>query len=84
LICRAPGEIAVVIAREFTMELNRLSRTLKIKRFLNDVRGASNALSTLKNFDFAYKNMAEMNLQRDACSAILVRTSIERTILSRR
>ena len=84
MICRAPGEIAVVIAREFTMELNRLSRTLKIKRFLNDVRGASNALSTLKNFDFAYKNMAEMNLQRDACSAILVRTSIERTILSRR
>jgi len=72
LICRVTGEITVDIAREFTKELYRLSRNLKIKRFLNDVRGASNALSTLQNYDFAYKDMEEMNLQRDACSAILV------------
>jgi hypothetical protein len=72
LICRVSGEITVDIAREFTKELNRLSRSLNIKRFLNDVREAANALSTLQNYDFAYKDMAEMNLQRDACSAILV------------
>jgi hypothetical protein len=72
LICRVTGEITVDIARQFTKELDRLSRTLNIKRFLNDVRDASNALSTLQNYDFAYIDMAEMNLQRDACSAILV------------
>ena len=72
LICRVSGEITVDLAREFTKELNRLSRTLNIKRFLNDVREATNALSTLQNYNFAYKDMAEMNLQRDACSAILV------------
>lgn len=72
LICRVIGEITLDVAREFTKELNRLSRTLNIKRFLNDVRDATNALSTLQNYDFAYKDMAEMNLQREACSAILV------------
>ena len=72
LICQVSGEITVDLAREFTKELNRLSRTLNIKRFLNDVREATNALSTLQNYNFAYKDMAEMNLQREACSAILV------------
>ena len=59
------------IAREFTVELDRLSRSLKIKRFLSDVRHAPNALSTFENYDFAYKVMPELNLQRDVRAAIL-------------
>lgn len=71
-ICRVTGEITVDVARQFYKELNRLSRALNIKRFLNDVRDASNALSTLENYDFAYKDMSELKLQRNVCAAIRV------------
>jgi hypothetical protein len=62
----------VDIAREFIKEPARLSQSLNIKRFLNGVGDASNALSALQNYDFAYKYMAETSLQRGTCSAILV------------
>jgi SpoIIAA-like len=72
IICEVTGEITLDTAREFTKELDRMSRSLKIKRFLTDVRNAQNALNTLEQYDFAYKDMAEMKLQRDVRSAILV------------
>jgi len=72
IICRVTGQITLDTAREFTKELDRLSRAHKIKRFLTDVRDAQNALSTFENYNFAYKDMAEMNLQRDVRSAILI------------
>jgi hypothetical protein len=71
IVCCVTGEITLDIAREFTKELDRLSRSLKIKRFLTDVRDARNALSTFEKYDFAYRDMTEMNLQRDVRSAIL-------------
>jgi SpoIIAA-like len=73
LVCRVNGEITAEIARAFTEELDRQSRALNIKRFLNDVRNASNVLSTFENYNFAYHEMAQMKLQRDVRSAILVR-----------
>ena len=72
IICRVNGKITRDVARQFTGELDRLSRSHKIKRFLTDVRDAQNALSTFEKYDFAYKDMAEMDLQRDVRSAVLV------------
>jgi len=72
LVCHVSGQITAELARAFTEELDRQSRALNIKRFLNDVRDASNTLSTVENYNFAYHDMAQMNLQRDIRSAILV------------
>jgi hypothetical protein len=80
IICRVTGKITLEIAREFTKELDQLIRSIKVKRFLTDVRDAQNALSTLEKYDFAYRDMAEMNLQRDVRSAILTEAAIAHTI----
>jgi hypothetical protein len=72
LVCRVSGKITAELARAFTMELDRQSHALNIKCFLTDVRNASNALSILENYDFAYQEMTDMNLQRDVRAAILV------------
>jgi hypothetical protein len=72
LICYVSGQITAELARAFTEDMDRQSRALNIKRVLNDVRNASNILSTVENYNFAYHDMAQMNLQRDMRSAILV------------
>lgn len=71
LICRVSGEITVSSAEQVTMELDRVSRERRIKRFLYDVREAKNVMSNFQNYDYAYKEMSKMNLQRDVRSAIL-------------
>jgi hypothetical protein len=75
IICRVTGKITLETAREFTKELDQRSRSLKIKRFLTDVRHAQNALSTFEKYNFAYGDMAKMDLQRDVRSAILAAES---------
>lgn len=72
IICRVTQSITVELAREFTIALDQLSRSQRIKRFLVDVRGAPNVASVFQNFDFANKDMADLGLQRDVRSAILV------------
>lgn len=72
LICSVEGPITEDVALGFTKELDRLSRAMNIKRFLNDVRNASNAMSTLQNYIYAYQHMPDLELQRDARSAILI------------
>ena len=73
LICHVSGEITSDVALAFTAELDQQSRALGIKRFLTDVRGATNALSTFESYDYAYRKMAEMELQRDVRAAVLAR-----------
>jgi len=71
LVCRVVGPITTDIAYEFTKALDRASHDLNIKRFLTDVREAPNMSGTLKNFNFAYADMENLHLQKDARSAIL-------------
>lgn len=71
IVCRVKGRMTVDIARASAKEIDRLSRATKIKRFLNDVRDAPNVLGTLENYDYAYRDMRELDLQRDVRSAIL-------------
>lgn len=73
LICRVQGRITRPTALAFTRELDRLSRERGIKRFLTDVREASNDLGVLHNYLFANEVMPELELQRDVRSAILTR-----------
>jgi len=72
IVCRVVGQVKVEIAREFAKEMDRWSRSLNVKRFLTDVREAPNASSTFENYEFAYKDLEELGVQRDARAAILV------------
>ncbi len=75
IVCRVTGQVTVEIARAFTKELNRWSRSLDVKRFLTDVRDAPNASSTFENYEFAYKDLADLDVQRDSRAAILAAPS---------
>jgi hypothetical protein len=80
IICRVTGSMTVEIAREFAKEIDSLSRAKNIKRFLTDVREAPNISSVYQNYEYAYKDMIDLKLQRDVCSAILADTADTPTI----
>lgn len=71
IVCRVTVPITMEVARAFTLEMDRLSRATRVKRFLSDVREAPNVLDTIGNYDFAYSEMPGFNLQKDARAAIL-------------
>jgi len=71
IICRVTGSVTVEISREFAREMDSLSRATNIKRFLTDVREAPNIASVYQNYEYAYKDMIDLKLQRDVRSAIL-------------
>lgn len=72
IICRVIQPVTTDLARQFTIEMDQLSRARKIKHFLVDVRGAPNVASVFQNFEFANQDMAGLDLQRGVRSAILV------------
>ena len=71
IVCRVLGPFTVDYARTFTIELDRISRAEKIKRFLTDVRYVFNNSSTTENYRFAYEDMPRLDLQRDVRAATL-------------
>ena len=71
IICRVTGTMTVRTAKEFAKKMDSLSRAKNIKRFLIDAREAPNISTTYQNYKFAYKDMNDLNLQRDVRSAIL-------------
>lgn len=75
IICRVTGSMTVEIAREFTREIDSISRAKHIKRFLTDVREAPNVSNIFQNYEYAYKDMLDLELQRDIRSAILADTA---------
>ena len=48
-----------------------MSRATGCKRFLTDVRNATNVSHDLDNYQFAYRDMELLSLQRDVRAAIL-------------
>jgi hypothetical protein len=46
-----------------------------VNRFLTDVREAPNASSTFENYEFAYKDLKELDARQDARVAILAAPS---------
>ena len=71
VICKITGPLTAEIARESMIELDRMCRAHNIKRVLNDVREVSNVLNVTRNYEFAYKDMVELGIQRDVFGAIL-------------
>jgi len=69
---KATGPITIDIVRQWSADIEKMSRAMDIRRFLFDVRTAQNVCTVLENYFFAYRNSMELNLPRDVRSAILV------------
>lgn len=71
IICRINVPLTAEVVNDYTQKLDRMSRDMGIKRFLFDVRNSRNVLSAVDNYDYAHKDMKEMELQKDVRAAIL-------------
>ena len=72
ILCTVSGEFTAADARAFTTEIDALSRATGCKRFLTDVRNATNVSHDLDNYQFAYRDMELLSLQRDVRAATLI------------
>jgi len=68
---KVDGEVSVKLAAEWSIELMKLSQSHGIQRYLFDTRTARNISSMVQNYDFAYRDSDELQLDRSARSAIL-------------
>lgn len=69
---KTTGKINIDVIRQWSADIEKRSRAMDIRRFLFDVRSAQNVSTVLENYDFAYRDSVELNLQRNVRSAILV------------
>jgi nitric oxide synthase oxygenase domain/subunit len=65
------GSLDVGVAREFSAAIDDLNRNACIDRFLFDVRDARNVSDEIDNYNFASRDLADIELQVNARSAIL-------------
>lgn len=72
IVCRVMGSLDVGVAREFSAAIDDLNRNASIDRFLFDVRDARNVSDEIDNYNFASRDLADIELQVNARSAILV------------
>ncbi len=59
------------LAREFAKKAIEEAKQQRVNKFLVDVRGASNVSGTMEQYDFGYKDMALLGLDRLSKIAIL-------------
>jgi hypothetical protein len=72
IVCRVSGPVDVDVAKEFSRAIDDLNRTVCLDRFLFDVRDAHNVSEAIENYNFACRDLAEIELQVNARSAIVV------------
>lgn len=65
-------DVTVPLACKWSAEMQNVSQTSGIRRFLIDVRGSRNISDVLENYMFAYKHADELKLERNTRYAILV------------
>lgn len=68
---RVNGDVSAQLACKWSAELQEASRAHGIRRFLFDVRTSRNVSNVLENYMFAYNDAKELQLERNARSAIL-------------
>jgi hypothetical protein len=69
---KVTAAITTELARQFSIDASSYGAKNDLKRYLFDVREARNVASTLLNYQYAHKEMADMKLDKTARSAILV------------
>ncbi len=72
IICEVTVDVTPEVARDFNMAVDGLSKESGIKRFFIDVRRVKNLMGIGENYNFTYKSMKTMNMQRDVRVATLV------------
>jgi hypothetical protein len=71
IVCRVSGPLDVDVAKEFSRAIDDLNRDVCVDRFLFDVRDAENVSAAIDNYNFAHRDLAAIDLQANARSAIL-------------
>jgi hypothetical protein len=72
LFCRVHVPITIEVAHNMALALNRLADETGIDDRLIDVRGLTNMMSVITNYDLAYKDMDELKIARSTKVASLV------------
>jgi hypothetical protein len=72
LICRVDEPITIDIARRMGDGMTELAQQTGIQCRLLDVRGMPNQMSVVVNYDLAYKEMDELQINRSMKLACLV------------
>jgi hypothetical protein len=72
VVCRVLKPVSTEIALEFGKATVDFARQHDLQRKLFDVRGVRNIQTVARNYDFAYKDMARLELDPSDRSAILV------------
>jgi hypothetical protein len=72
ILCRVTQAVTADLSKQFSVDVDRLGAELNIKNFLFDVRGCPNIERPLKTYEYTYKDMDELGLDRTARVAILV------------
>lgn len=72
IILKYVGEISRQPALKVTEEAHMFGSRKGIKHYLVDVTEAVNVENLLENYDFAYDDLAQANIDRSACIAMLV------------
>ena len=72
IIYQVSGEMTRDTAKQFAADIQDLSQKQNKSRFLIDVRQATNLFTIMENFIFIYKDMDEMNFQKNSFTTILI------------
>lgn len=71
ILCRVTQAVTADLSRQFSVDVTRLGKDRNIKSFLFDVRGYPNIEKPHKTYEYTYKDMDALNLDRAARVAIL-------------
>lgn len=71
LVCRAFAPITAEITREMAFQVGKLAAVTGVRNRLIDVRNMPNLMSVPSNYDLAYKDMEEMQIDRSTKVASL-------------
>jgi hypothetical protein len=72
LVCRVFVPITVEVAHRMAVAMNALADQTGVSGRLMDCRGQPNLMSTMANYDLAYKDMDELQIDRSVKVASLV------------
>jgi hypothetical protein len=72
LVCRVTEPITPEVARQIAVDVEHLAKQTGIQSRLIDVRGSRNVSSVANNYDLAYKDLDELQIERSSKAAVIV------------
>jgi hypothetical protein len=71
IVCRGRVPVTIEITRAMSEKIAEISAATDVRNRLIDLRDAPNSMSVTTNYDLAYKEMDEMQIERSTKVAVL-------------